>query len=94
MAAERETTFLVETYVPNLDGEAAATISSRYRSAIRELERQGVVLRWLRSYALIADETFLCIVGARGSDEVVELSRRAGLDPDHVVQVVQLDPAP
>ena len=94
MAGEREGTFLVETYVPNLDGQAAATISSRYRSAIRELERQGVILRRLRSYALIADETFLCIVGARGSDEVVELSRRAGLDPDHVVQVVQLDPAP
>jgi hypothetical protein len=94
MAAERETTFLVETYVPNLDGPAAATISLRYRSAIRELERQGVVLRWLRSYALIEDVTFLCIVGARGSNEVVELSRRAGLDPDHVVQVVQLDPAP
>ena len=94
MAAELETTFLVETYVPNLDGRAAATISLRYRSAIRELNRQGIALRWLRSYALIEDETFLCIVGARRSDEVVELSRRAGLDPDHVVQLVQLDPAP
>ena len=94
MAAELETTFLVETYVPNLDGRAAATISMRYRSAIRELNRQGIALRWLRSYALIEDETFLCIVAARRSDEVVELSRRAGLDPDHVVQLVQLDPAP
>jgi hypothetical protein len=94
MAAQLETTFLVETYVPNLDGQAALTISLRYRNAIRELERQGVALRWLRSYALLEDETYVCIVGARASDEVVELSRRAGLDPDHVVQVVQLDPTP
>jgi hypothetical protein len=94
VAAELGTTFLVETYVPNLDGRAAATISLRYRSAIRELNRQGVALRWLGSYALIEDETYLCIVGARGSDEVIELSRRAGLDPDHVVQVLQLDAVP
>ena len=93
MPAKHETTFLVETYVPNLDGQAAATISSRYRSAIRELERQGIALRWLRSYALIEDETYLCVVGARERNEVLELSRRAGLDPDHVVQVLQLDAA-
>jgi hypothetical protein len=94
VAAGEDSTFLVETYVPHLDDQAAATISSRYRSAIRELEQQGLAVRWLRAYALIEDETYLCIVGARGSDDVVELSRRAGVVPDHVVRVVQLDAVP
>jgi hypothetical protein len=80
-------TFLVETYVPRLDRRAAAAISSRYREAAHELASNGIAIRWLQSYAAIEDETYICIVAACDADEVVLLSRRAALAPDHVVQV-------
>jgi hypothetical protein len=91
MARGSERTFLVELYVPQLDEQAAMAITSRCRAAARQLAEQGVALRWLRSFALVADETYLCIVAARDRDHVLELSRRAGLEHDHVVEVVALD---
>jgi hypothetical protein len=91
MARGSERTFLVELYVPQLDEQAAMAITSRCRAAARQLAEQGVALRWLRSFALVAEETYLCIVAARDRDHVLELSRRAGLEHDHVVEVVALD---
>lgn len=87
------TTFLVEKYVPELDREAAEAISSRYRNAVRELTGAGIGVRCFRSYAVLEDETYLCVVGAGNADQVVQLSHRAGLVPDHVVpvEVVETD---
>ena len=93
MTREHLRTFLVETYVPRLDRRAAAEISSRYHDAACELASKGIAIRWLKSYAAIEDETYLCIVAARDADEVALLSRRAALVPDHVVQVVDLEAA-
>jgi hypothetical protein len=91
MARGSERTFLVELYVPRLDEQAAVAISSRCRAAARQLAEQGVALRWLRSFAVIGEETFLCVVAARDREHVVELSRRAGLEHDHVVEVVAIE---
>ncbi len=94
MARGSERTFLVELYVPQLDEQGAVAIASRCRAAARQLAEQGVALRWLRSYAVMAEETYLCVVAARDRDHVVELSRRAGLEHDHVVEVVAIDGNP
>ena len=94
MARGRERTFLVELYVPQLDEQGAAAITSRCRVAAAQLAEQGVALRWLRSFALIDEETYLCVVAARDRDHVDRLSRRAGLEHDHVVEIVAIDGAP
>ena len=83
-------TFLVETYVPRLDGAAAAAISAQYRTAIGELANEGIPIHWLRSYAAIEDETYVCVVAARGADDIALLGTRTRLSPDHVVEVVDV----
>ena len=91
MSGGGEITFLVESYVPLLDRRAAAVITSRYRGAARQLEQEGVALRWVRSFAVIDDETYLCVVATPDRDNVMRLSTRAGLDHDHVVEVIAID---
>jgi hypothetical protein len=84
-------TFLVESYVAGLDERAAATLSSRLRKAIRQLAEEGMALRWGGSFALVDEETFICIIGAGEVDDVVQLSERAGLEHDHVVEAFAID---
>jgi Protein of unknown function (DUF4242) len=92
MASDDERTFLVEKFVPRLDELEAAAITSRLHSAGAELVEEGVVLRFVRSYALIDEETYLCIVAGRDEDCIVRLNARARFDCDHVVEVVAFDP--
>lgn len=84
-------TFLVETYVPGLDERAAATLSSRLRESIRQLNEEGTALRWGGSFALVEEETYICVIVATVVDDVVQLSERAGLEHDHVVEAFAID---
>jgi Protein of unknown function (DUF4242) len=86
-------TFLIESYVPHLDDRSAATITSRLRATVRQLQKEGIALRWLRSFALVGEETYLCLVAASDLEYVVQLNRRAGLECDHVVEVVPIEPS-
>lgn len=81
-------TFLVESYVPGLDERTAATLSSRLREAIRQLDVEGMTLRWGGSFALVDEETYICIIAAPKVDDVVQLSERAGLEHEHVVEAL------
>lgn len=89
-----ERTFLVEVYVPRLDAATAAAITSRCRTAVRDLKEEGVSLRWLQSFSLIDEDTYLCIVAARDRQHIGRLSGLAGLKHSHVVEVVAIDAAP
>jgi hypothetical protein len=84
-------TFLVETYVPGLDERAAATLSSRLTESIRQLNEEGTALRWGGSFALVVEETYICVIVATVVDDVVQLSDRAGLEHDHVVEAFAID---
>jgi hypothetical protein len=84
-------TFLVESYVPRLDERAAAALSSRLRDAIRQLDEEGMTLRWGGSFALVDEETYMFIVGASRVDDVVQLNERAGFEHDHVVEALAID---
>jgi hypothetical protein len=84
-------TFLVESYVPGLDERAAATLSSRLREAIRQLGEEGRTLRWGGSFALVDEETYICIISAPNVDDVIQLSERAGFEHDHVVEAFAID---
>jgi hypothetical protein len=91
VAREPETTFLIESYVPQLDERTATTISSRLRDAIRELEEEGVTLHWRGSFALVEEETYLCLVVAPDRESVLVLNRRAALASDHVAEIATID---
>jgi hypothetical protein len=80
-------TFLVESYVPNLDSATAAELSSRLRSAVTDLQREGLTLQWLRSFALVEDETYVWMVDAPDADHVALVYGRAAVSVDHVAAV-------
>jgi hypothetical protein len=84
--------FLVESYVPQLDESAAQQMTSRVQAAVRELTDEGVELRWLRSFALVGEETFISVVSAHALEDVVALNARVDRDSDHVVEVVAIEP--
>lgn len=88
MPRRRAKTFLVESYVPQLDERTAASISSRIRAAVAQLTDEGLALRSLRSFALVEEETYFCIVEALDIDDVVQLNKRAALEHDYVTEVV------
>jgi len=84
-------TFLVESYVPGLDEPAAATLTSRLQEAIRQLDEEGMTLSWGGCLALVDEETYICIIAAPKVDYVAQLSERAGLEHDHVVEAFVID---
>jgi hypothetical protein len=90
VSSEPGRTFLVESYVAGLDEPTAAALASRLRDAIRQLDAEGTTLRWRGSFALVDEETYICIIDAPKVDDVVRLSEQAGLEHDHVVEALAL----
>ena len=91
MSDQTARTFVVESYVPRLDRRAAETLSSRLRAAVRQLNERGTAVRWWGSFALVDEETFMCLVAAPNIDDVRELSKRAGLERHNVVEALTID---
>jgi hypothetical protein len=83
--------YLVESYVPRLDGQTAEEIGSRVQAAVRELNGEGVDLRWLRSFALFGEETVISVVHALALEDVVALNARVDRVNDHVVEAVAIE---
>lgn len=83
--------FFVESYVPQLDARRAREITSRFQWAVRELNDEGVDVRWLRSFVLVGEETFISVVSAPTVEQVDALNVRVDRPDDHVVEVVPLD---
>ena len=94
MSTPRRKTFFVESYVPALDEATAAALSARLRAAVDELRSEGRKLEWLRSFALLDDETYVWMLRAQDLDEVALVNEQARLSYDHVVEVVAAEPLP
>ena len=88
MALANERTFFVESYVPQLDAAGVAAISSRLQAAVEQLQEEGLPLAWIRSFALLGEDTFVWMIEATDLDHVDLIQRRAGLELDHVVEVL------
>jgi hypothetical protein len=86
MARPAARTFFVESYVPSLDRATVAALSSRLRAAIAELRREGRAVEWLRSFALVDEETYVWMVKAADADEIALVNQRARVPYDHVVE--------
>jgi len=85
-------TFLVESYVRQLDEPMAAAIARRVEEAAADLHRSGLAIVWLRSLALLGEETCFCLFSAQKVDDVIAAGRRAELDFDHISEVVTIEP--
>lgn len=81
-------TFFVESYIPQLDAAGAAALSSRLQTAVEQLKDEGLPLAWIRSFALLREDTYVWMVEATQLDHVVMVQRRAGVELDHVVEVI------
>jgi len=92
MNTDRRKTFLVETYVRQLDHATAAAIAGRLDRAAAELRRLGLTVVWLRSLALLDEETCFCLFSADAATHVVAANLRAGFDFDHITEVVTIEP--
>jgi hypothetical protein len=93
MASSAARTFFVETYVARLDRATAVVMTTRLRAAVTELRREGHALRWLRSFALVSEDTYIWMIAAPDVDHVAVVMQRAGVAHDHVVEAVPADPA-
>jgi hypothetical protein len=83
-------TFIVESYVPQLNEQAAAARTASLCAAVRRLNEAGVTVRLLRSLALVDEETHLCLVAARELGDVIQLGEQAGLAPDYVAEAITI----
>jgi hypothetical protein len=88
MALGTGRTFFVESYIPHLDAAGVATLSSRLQTAVEELKDEGVSLAWIRSFALLDEDTLVWMVEATELEHVVLVQRRAGVELDHVVEIL------
>jgi hypothetical protein len=88
MESPAQRTFFVESFVPALDEARAAELSAELRSAIAELRHEGVPVDWLRSFALLGEETYVWVVAASAVDDIALVEQRSRLTYEHVVEVV------
>ena len=79
MAHGKRRTFFVESYIPQLDAAGAAALSSRLKAAVEQLRDEGLPLAWIRSFALLH---------AVEVNDVMLIQQRAGVELDHVAEVV------
>ena len=82
MAPQAATTFFVESYVPGLDQAAAAALTSRLRVAVAELQREGRPIAWVRSFALVDEETFVWMLRAADAGDIARVNQRARVSSD------------
>jgi hypothetical protein len=48
----------------DVSSRSASAITSVLQAGVRQLEKEAATLRWLRSFALVGEETYLCFVAA------------------------------
>jgi len=84
------THFLVERYVPAVDGERLPTLAAMAAAAAEEMRARGTEIRYLWSAFLPADEICLCLFEAGDRAAVEEVNRRAGFAFERVVEAVRV----
>ena len=81
--------YLVETYVPGTQAPDSRAAGRRARAAARQLSRQGVSIRYVRTTLLPGDETCFHVFEAASHDAVAEACRLAGLETARIVPAVE-----
>ena len=79
-------TFLVEHYRPGLRVEELEQLAARAAAAVRELQRQGRPMRFVRSVVVPGDESVLSLVEAASERLVREAYTRSGIPFERISQ--------
>ena len=82
-------TYVVELYLPNPEPDALVRAAQRAREAVAALAREGTRVRYVRSILIPGDETCFHVFEGPSAEAVGEVSRRAKLDYDRIVEAVQ-----
>jgi hypothetical protein len=81
--------YLVEVYLSRTRTHDAWALGGRVRAAARELGRDGVTVRYVRTTCLPDEETCFHLVEAASRADVEEVCRRARLTGARIVQAIE-----
>jgi uncharacterized protein DUF4242 len=81
--------YVVESYLPRLGSVSFDEASARARAAAEELAARGTSIRYLRSLYLPSDDTCFHLFEAGSAAAVDEVSSRASLLHDRIVEAVE-----
>lgn len=81
--------FLVEIYVSGTQAQDARAAGRPARAAARQLSREGVSVRYVRTTLVPGDETCFHVFEASSQDAVAEVCRLAGLEMPRIVAAVE-----
>jgi hypothetical protein len=87
---EGATTFLVERYWPGVTADALAAAVRRGKRVAEAMTQEGTPVRYLSSTLVPNDELVLCLFEAASAEAVSELSARAEMPVDRIVEAVSL----
>lgn len=78
--------YRVELRLPAADPGSLTLAGERARSAVEDMARDGVTVRWVRSVYVAEEDACLLVFEAASPDAVGEASRRAALEYQRVVE--------
>ena len=82
-------TFVVEMYLPRGRAGERTQLDYRARAAASSLSAEGIHVRHVRSVFMPEDEICMQFFEAPRSEAVVEVSRRAGLRYERIVEATE-----
>jgi hypothetical protein len=85
--------FLVEVYTPDAATEFPRAVE-RVRVATRSLSAEGMRVRYRRALLVRGDDTCFHVLEAPSAEAAIEASRRAGLEVERIVEVVDVIGSP
>ncbi|HZO48953.1 MAG TPA: nickel-binding protein [Gaiellaceae bacterium] len=85
--------FVVERYLTGLTRPAIARALERLEVATRELQADGIAIRYLGSTIVAQDEACFCQFEAPSAETVEAVNRRARFAFDRIVAAVAVAPA-
>jgi Protein of unknown function (DUF4242) len=80
--------YLVEAYMPERHSDDLRLLVTRAREAAAAMRKDGTVVRYLRPIVVPEDETCFHFLEAPSADAARELSRRADLVYERIVEAL------
>jgi hypothetical protein len=80
--------YLIEGYLPRSRAAELTDAVARFRRTAERLTAEGVPVRHVRSSFLPTDELFMHLVEAQSAEAAGELTKRAGIAPERIVETV------
>lgn len=82
--------FVGESYPVGISRDNLTAAIRRGRRVAEQMRGEGRQIRFVKSTLMPADDTLMCLFDATSADLVIELSRRAELPIERVIEAVEL----